>query len=200
MFARLIRAGAQAVKLEGGRKRVPMIEALVDAEMPVMGHLGLTPQSVHAMGGFKVQGKSRDQAEQILRDAQALEAAGAYAIVLEGVPVELSRVITEALSIPTIGIGAGVDCDGQVLVIYDLLGLFDEFVPKFVKQFAKLGPDAVAAIGAFKEEVQAGTFPAEAHTFHAKEVLFRPRPVQVHPDPQDIGEDGMDGLYGVVPV
>ncbi|MCB9651817.1 MAG: 3-methyl-2-oxobutanoate hydroxymethyltransferase [Deltaproteobacteria bacterium] len=192
--------GAQSVKLEGGEEHAELVFKLVRSGIPVMGHLGLTPQSVHAMGGFKVQGKSRDQAEQILRDAQALEAAGAYAIVLEGVPVELSRVITEALSIPTIGIGAGVDCDGQVLVIYDLLGLFDEFVPKFVKQFAKLGPDAVAAIGAYKEEVQAGTFPAEAHTFHAKEVLFRPRPVQVHPDPQDHGEDGMDGLYGVVPV
>jgi 3-methyl-2-oxobutanoate hydroxymethyltransferase len=192
--------GAQSVKLEGGEEHAELVFKLVRSGIPVMGHLGLTPQSVHAMGGFKVQGKSRDQAEQILRDAQALEAAGAYAVVLEGVPVELSRVITEALTIPTIGIGAGVDCDGQVLVIYDLLGLFEDFVPKFVKQYATLGADAVAAIGAYKEEVQAGAFPAEAHTFHAKEVLFRPRAVQIQPEPQDHGEDGMDGLYGVVPV
>ena len=145
---RLIKeGGAQSVKLEGGEEYAPIVEKLVRAGIPVMGHVGLTPQSVHAMGGFKVQGKEPAEAARILRDAKALEAAGAYAIVLEGVPVELARVITESLSIPTIGIGAGVDCDGQVLVIYDLLGMYDDFVPKFVKQYAKLGPAVAEAVG-----------------------------------------------------
>jgi len=192
--------GAQSVKIEGGEEHAELVYKLVRSGIPVMGHLGLTPQSVHAMGGFKVQGKQQPQAEQILRDARALEAAGAYAIVLEGVPVELSRVITEALDIPTIGIGAGVQCDGQVLVIYDLLGLFDDFVPKFVKQYAQLGPAAVKAIAEYKEEVQAGTFPTEAQTFHTKEVLFRPRAVETRPEPSELDDDDMGGLYGVVPV
>lgn len=193
--------GAQSVKLEGGEEHAELVYRLVRSGIPVMGHLGLTPQSVHAMGGFKVQGKTQAQAEQLLRDARALEAAGAYAIVLEGVPVELSRVVTEALDIPTIGIGAGVDCDGQVLVIYDLLGLFDDFVPKFVKQYAKLGPAAVDAIQTYTDEVRAGAFPEEAHTFHTKEKLFRPRAVETRPEARDDHDDDeMGGLYGVVPV
>lgn len=193
--------GAQSVKLEGGEEYAELVFKLTRAGIPVMGHLGLTPQSVHAMGGFKVQGKSRDAAERILRDAQALEAAGAYAIVLEGVPVELSRVVTESLSIPTIGIGAGVECDGQVLVIYDLLGLFSDFVPKFVKQYAQLGPDAVQAIQQYTDDVKQGAFPEEAHTFHAKQPLFRPRAVEVRPEATDApDDDDMSGLYGVVPV
>ncbi len=192
--------GAQSVKIEGGEEHAELVYRLVRSGIPVMGHLGLTPQSVNAMGGFKVQGKKKAQAEQILRDARALEAAGAYAIVLEGVPVELSRVITEALEIPTIGIGAGVQCDGQVLVIYDLLGLFDNFVPKFVKKYAELGPAAVKAIAEYKEEVRAGEFPTEEHTFHAKEVLFAPRAVHTRPEPGELSDDDMGGLYGVVPV
>lgn len=183
--------GAQSVKLEG--EHSGLIRRLVRAGIPVMGHLGLTPQSVHAMGGFKVQGKEAAAAAQILRDARALEEAGCYAIVLEGVPVELSRVITEALSIPTIGIGAGVDCDGQVLVCYDLLGMFDDFVPKFVKRYAQLGEQAVQAVEQYKAEVQAGSFPAEAHTFHSKEQLFRPRAV---PAADRVAEDPIEGLYG----
>lgn len=196
----LAEGGAQSVKLEGGEEHAEIVHRMVRSGIPVMGHLGLTPQSVHAMGGFKVQGKKADQAQQILRDARALEAAGAYAIVLEGVPVELSRVVTETLSIPTIGIGAGVECDGQVLVIYDLLGLFDDFVPKFVKQYAKLGPAAVEAISTYRDEVRSGAFPAEEHTFHAKEVLFKPRAVEVRPEPSDPDDDEMGGLYGVVPM
>ena len=193
--------GAQSVKLEGGEEYAELVFRLTRAGIPVMGHLGLTPQSVHAMGGFKVQGKSRDAAERILRDAQALEAAGAYAVVLEGVPVELSRVVTESLSIPTIGIGAGLECDGQVLVIYDMLGLYGEFVPKFVKQFAQLGPQAVQAIQQYTDDVKQGAFPEEAHTFHAKQPLFRPRPVEIRPEASDRPEDDeVTGLYGVVPV
>ncbi len=196
---RLIKdGGAHSVKLEGGEVYAPLVERLVGAGIPVMGHLGLTPQSVHAMGGFKVQGKDAKAAERILRDAKALEAAGAYAIVLEGVPVELSRVVTAQLEIPTIGIGAGIDCDGQVLVCYDLLGMFDEFTPKFVKQYANIGAAIVAAVSEYKREVVEGAFPAEAHTFHSKEQLFRgPREV-VRPAPQEIDdEDGVGGLYGV---
>ena len=136
--ARLIRAGAQAVKLEGGRKRVPMVEAIVDAEIPVMGHLGLTPQSVHAMGGFKVQGQERSAALALVDDAKALEEAGCFAIVLEGVPDEVARMVTEAVDVPTIGIGAGPHCDGQVLVFHDLLGLEDRIIPKFVRRYADL--------------------------------------------------------------
>lgn len=197
----LAEGGAQSVKLEGGEEHAELVHKLVRSGIPVMGHLGLTPQSVHAMGGFKVQGKTQAAAERLLRDARALEAAGAYAIVLEGVPVELSRVVTEALEIPTIGIGAGVECDGQVLVIYDLLGLFDDFVPKFVKQYAKMGPEVVSAIKAYSDEVREGTFPAEAHTFHTKEKLFTPRAVETRPEARDgHDDDEMGGLYGVVPV
>ncbi len=134
--ATLIRAGAQAVKLEGGRKRVPMVEAIVDAEIPVMGHIGLTPQSVHAMGGFKVQGRQHGAALALVDDAKALAAAGCFAIVLEGVPDEVARLVTETVDVPTIGIGAGRHCDGQVLVFHDLLGIEDRILPKFVRRYA----------------------------------------------------------------
>ena len=147
--ATLVRAGAQAVKLEGGRKRLPVVEAIVDAEIPVMGHLGLTPQSVHAMGGFKVQGRSTEAALALVEDAKALAHAGCFAIVLEGVPDEVARIVTEAVDVPTIGIGAGPHCDGQVLVFHDVLGIEDRIAPKFVRRYASLKDDAVAAIGAF---------------------------------------------------
>ena len=164
--ARLILAGAQCVKLEGGRKRVPMIEALVDAEIPVMGHLGLTPQSVHAMGGFRVQAKESEAALQLVADAKALQHAGCFAIVLEGVPDEVARMVTDALDVPTIGIGAGRHCDGQVLVFHDVLGLEDRIVPKFVRRYASLKEDAVVAVGAFAADVRSGAFPSDDESYH----------------------------------
>ena len=164
--ATLVRAGAQAVKLEGGRKRLPVIEAIVDAEIPVMGHLGLTPQSVHAMGGFKVQGRQHDAALALRDDAKALAAAGCFAIVLEGVPNEVARLVTAAVDVPTIGIGAGGDTDGQVLVYHDLLGLEDRMAPKFVRRYAALGAASVAALEAFADDVRAGRFPADDETYH----------------------------------
>ena len=164
--AQLVRAGAQCVKLEGGRKRVPMIEALVDAEIPVMGHLGLTPQSVHAMGGFRVQAKESEAALQLVADAKALQHAGCFAIVLEGVPDEVARMVTDALDIPTIGIGAGRHCDGQVLVFHDVLGLEDRVVPKFVRRYAELKGSAVEAMSAFAADVRCGAFPADAESYH----------------------------------
>lgn len=167
--------GAQAVKLEGDYPQ--LIKRLVKAGVPVMGHLGLTPQSVHAMGGFKVQGREAESAERILEEAKSLEAAGCYAIVLEGIPAELSQAITRTLRIPTIGIGAGAACDGQVLVCYDLLGMYDTFVPSFVKRFAEAGELIRGAFRDYCSEVQSGSFPSEAHSFKAKETLFRPRMV-----------------------
>ena len=143
--ATLIRAGASCVKLEGGRKRRPVVEALIDAEIPVMGHLGLTPQSVNAMGGYKVQGRQRDAAMELVAEAEALTEAGCFAIVLEGVPDEVARMVTEAVEVPTIGIGAGPHCDGQVLVFHDLLGIEDRITPKFVRRYAALKHDAVLA-------------------------------------------------------
>jgi 3-methyl-2-oxobutanoate hydroxymethyltransferase len=164
--ATLVRAGAQAVKLEGGAKRVPVIEAILDAEIPVMGHIGLTPQSVHAMGGFKVQGREADAATALVADARALAAAGCFAIVLEGVPDEVGRLITESVPVPTIGIGAGPHCDGQVLVFHDLLGLEDRITPKFVRRYATLKADAVAAMARFADDVRARRFPAAAESYH----------------------------------
>ena len=164
--ATLIRAGASAVKLEGGTKRVPMIEALVDAEMPVMGHIGLTPQSVHAMGGFKVQGKEVDAARALVDDALALVAAGVFSIVLEGVPDVVAQRITDAVPVPTIGISAGRHCDGQVLVFHDVLGLQDGIRPKFVRRYASLKADGTAAIAAFAADVRSGAFPSEEETYH----------------------------------
>ncbi len=164
--AALIRAGAQCVKLEGGRKRLPMIEALVDAEIPVMGHLGLTPQSMHAMGGFKVQARESEAALALVADAKALQHAGCFAIVLEGVPDEVAGMVTEAVDVPTIGIGAGDRCDGQVLVFHDLLGLEDRVAPKFVRRYASIREVAVDAISAFAADVRSGAFPSDAESYH----------------------------------
>ena len=164
--ATLIRAGAECVKLEGGRKRLPMIEALIDAEIPVMGHLGLTPQSVHTMGGFKVQGKKADAALELVEDAKALAHAGCFAIVLEGVPVRVAEMITNAIDIPTIGIGAGPHCDGQVLVYHDVLGIEDRFVPKFVRRYADLKSASIDALSSFADDVRTGAFPNDEESYH----------------------------------
>lgn len=157
--------GAEAVKLEGGREVVPQVKALVSGGIPVMAHIGLTPQTVSQMGGFKVQGKDEESAKKLLADARALEQAGAFSIVLECVPAPLARLITEKLTIPTIGIGAGAGCDAQVLVFHDVLGLFDRFVPKFVKRYASLGDTIVDALSAYAGEVRTGVFPSEEHIF-----------------------------------
>jgi len=164
--ATLIRDGAQTVKLEGGRKRLPMIEAIIDAEIPVMGHLGLTPQSVHAVGGFKVQARQHDAALELVRDAKALAAAGCFAIVLEAVPDGVARMVTESVDVPTIGIGAGGDCDGQVLVYHDLLGIEQHIRPRFVRRYAELGSASVEALQAFADDVRARRFPSDSETYH----------------------------------
>jgi 3-methyl-2-oxobutanoate hydroxymethyltransferase len=164
--ARMIRAGAGAVKLEGGRKRVAAVRALVDAEIPVMGHIGLTPQSVHAMGGFKVQGKDVGAARALVEDAIALVDAGVFAIVLEGVPDGVARLVTEAVAVPTIGIGAGRHCDGQVLVLHDVLGMEDRITPKFVRRYANLKAVGVDALTAFAADVRAGAFPSAEESYH----------------------------------
>lgn len=165
--ARLIaEGGAGAVKLEGGRKRLPMVERILDAEIPVMGHLGLTPQSVHAMGGYRVQGKQAEVARELLADAAALDAAGVFAIVLEGVPDILAQLVTKEVSAPTIGIGAGIHCDGQVLVIHDVLGLKVGKDAKFVRRYADLHHDAVAALRRFFGDIESGAFPGDDETYH----------------------------------
>src|SRR5687768_4055811 len=181
--ATLVRAGAQAVKLEGGRKRLPMVQAIVDAEMPVMGHLGLTPQSVHAMGGFKVQGREHDAALALRDDAKALAAAGCFAIVLEGVPDEVARLVTDGLDVPTIGIGAGGHCDGQVLVFHDVLGIEDRILPKFVRRYADLKAAGVEALAAYAADVRSGAFPAAEESYHLS---------------ADVAETL--GLYGLAPI
>ncbi|MDK1011377.1 MAG: 3-methyl-2-oxobutanoate hydroxymethyltransferase [Actinomycetota bacterium] len=161
--------GAGAVKLEGGRKRLDMIHAVLDAEIPVMGHLGLTPQSVHAMGGYRVQGKEAHAAYELISDAHALTDAGVFVIVLEGVPDVVAEIVTNEISAPTIGIGAGVNCDGQVLVFHDVTGLgAGEYLPKFVKQYAHLADDAVVALKEFFADVQSGVFPSDAETYHMR--------------------------------
>ncbi|MGI8758674.1 MAG: 3-methyl-2-oxobutanoate hydroxymethyltransferase [Acidimicrobiales bacterium] len=162
----LVRAGASAVKLEGGRSRVPVVEALADASIPVMGHLGLTPQSVHMMGGFKVQGLTAEAAAGLVDDARALAGAGVFAIVVEGVPAEVAARVTEAVDIPTIGIGAGPHCDGQVLVFHDLLGLEDRLAPRFVRRYASLKAEAVKALAAFATDVRSGDFPSSTESYH----------------------------------
>lgn len=158
-------SGVQAVKLEGGRKRAAVIEALLDAEIPVMGHLGLTPQSVHRFGGFKVQGKGDAEAERLLDEARFLAEAGCFAIVLECIPARLAERISQEVRVPTIGIGAGAGCDGQVLVFHDMLGLFDGLKPKFVKRYAELGRIATEAVAEYAREVREGAFPTPDHTF-----------------------------------
>jgi 3-methyl-2-oxobutanoate hydroxymethyltransferase len=164
--ATLVRAGATAVKLEGGRKRLPVVEAIVDAEVPVMGHIGLTPQSVHAMGGFKVQGRQHDAALALVDDAKSLAAAGCFSLVLEGVPDEVAKLVTDAVDVPTVGIGAGPHCDGQVLVYHDVLGLEDRVRPKFVRRYAELGADSVEALKAYAADVRSGRFPADDESYH----------------------------------
>jgi 3-methyl-2-oxobutanoate hydroxymethyltransferase len=158
-------AGAEAVKLEGGSPMADVIRAIVSAGIPVVAHIGLTPQYMHALGGFKVQGKDEATRLKVLADARAVQDAGAFAVVLEALPASLAKEIHETLHIPTIGIGAGVECDGQVLVLHDLLGLFDRFTPKFVKQYANLKDLALKAVTAYKQEVESGKFPSEEHSF-----------------------------------
>lgn len=163
---RLMKEGrANAVKLEGGATVTEQIKAITNAGIPVMGHLGLTPQSINAFGGNKVQGKSREMAAKLIEDALAVQEAGAYAVVLECIPAKLAAIITDKLTIPTIGIGAGAGCDGQILVYQDMLGMFSDYVPKFVKKFAEVGIVMKDAFKAYRDEVQAGTYPAEEHTF-----------------------------------
>ncbi|HXY54829.1 MAG TPA: 3-methyl-2-oxobutanoate hydroxymethyltransferase [Nitrospirota bacterium] len=158
-------AGAEAVKLEGGTQMADVIRAIVNAGIPVLAHIGLTPQYVHALGGFKVQGKDEEAREKILADASAVQDAGAFAVVLEAMPASLAKEIHDILRIPTIGIGAGPDCDGQVLVIHDLLGLFDRFTPKFVKKYVNLKDQALKAVKEYRQDVEDGKFPAEEHSF-----------------------------------
>ena len=162
---RFLQAGATAVKIEGGIAVIDRVEAMTRFGIPVMGHVGMTPQSVNQFGGYKVRGKDQAEAERILHEAKALEAAGVFALVLECVPSSLAHTITQELAIPTIGIGAGHGCDGQVLVLYDLLGLFDEFVPKFVKPYAHLKADALQALKRYKEEIECGKFPTDAESY-----------------------------------
>jgi 3-methyl-2-oxobutanoate hydroxymethyltransferase len=168
---KMMKDGAfEAVKLEGGAEVADHVRKIVGAGIPVMGHVGLTPQSVHAMGGFKVQGKKEDDADRLVRDARALEDAGCYSIVIEGVPADVGARITEAVAVPTIGIGAGPHCDGQVLVCYDFLGMFRGLKPKFVKRYAELGDAIVEATKQYVDEVRGGQFPTEAHSFGIKVV------------------------------
>ncbi len=166
--------GVEAVKLEGGSDYAEVVRRVVRAGVPVMGHIGLTPQSVHKLGGYVVQGKDAERAQQLLQDARTLEAAGCYAIVLECIPTELARVISGQLKIPTIGIGAGPTCDGQVLVLTDLLGMDASFTPRFVKRFAELGGALTVAVGQYVAEVKARAFPADEHSFHSSAVRLVP--------------------------
>lgn len=164
-------AEVDCVKLEGGQRVADTVAAIVKAGIPVMGHIGLTPQSSSQLGGFRVQGKDIAAAERLLEDALALEEAGAFCIVLEAIPNPVAQAITERLKVPSLGIGAGPHCDAQVLVMHDLLGLFDRFVPKFVKQYAQIGKDVVAAFSKFDEEVKTGTFPDDEHSYHVNEAV-----------------------------
>jgi len=159
--------GAEAVKVEGGERRIELIAKLVEAEIPVMGHIGLTPQSYNSLGGFQVQGKTPDAARQVERDARAVEAAGAFAVVLESMPRELAARITEKVRIPTIGIGAGPDCDGQILVFHDLVGLTIGHKPKFVRQYADLAAEVSRAVAEYGEDVRSGNFPSDAEAYHS---------------------------------
>jgi len=159
--------GAEAVKIEGGERRMDWIARLVEAEIPVMGHVGLTPQSVNAFGGFRVQGKTVEAAEQVWRDARAVEAAGAFAVVLESIPRALAAEITRELRIPTIGIGAGPECDGQILVLHDMIGLSSERAPKFARRYAQVGELISGAVAAYAADVRSGNFPSDEESFHA---------------------------------
>jgi 3-methyl-2-oxobutanoate hydroxymethyltransferase len=163
--------GAEAVKIEGGERRIELIARLVEAEIPVMGHVGLTPQSIHSMGGFHVQGKSADASRQVECDARAAESAGAFAVVLESIPRELAARVTERLRVPTIGIGAGPDCDGQILVYHDLLGLTFGHVPKFARRYAELSGVISKAVAAYCDDVRGGAFPSDAESYHGGSAL-----------------------------
>lgn len=170
---RLMKEGrAGAIKLEGGKEVVPQIEAIVKASIPVMGHIGLTPQSINAFGGFKVQGKSEEAAKRLINDAAALEQAGVFAIVLECVPDKLAKLITESVSIPTIGIGAGAECDGQILVYQDMLGMYSDFTPKFVKRFGNVGEEMKKAFADYIKEVKEESFPAKEHCFKIEDSII----------------------------
>ncbi|MBS6173662.1 MAG: 3-methyl-2-oxobutanoate hydroxymethyltransferase [Clostridiales bacterium] len=171
---RLMKEGrCQAVKLEGGASVCPQIRAITNASIPVMAHIGLTPQSINAFGGFKVQGKSEEAAKKLLEDAKAVEEAGAFAVVLECVPAKLAELISKSISIPTIGIGAGAGCDGQILVYQDMLGLFSDFTPKFVKKYANVGEMMTQAFRDYIADVQEGSFPAPEHTFAISEGVIK---------------------------
>lgn len=171
---RLMKEGrCQAVKLEGGASVCPQIRAITNASIPVMAHIGLTPQSINAFGGFKVQGKSEEAAKKLLEDAKAVEEAGAFAVVLECVPAKLAELISKSISIPTIGIGAGAGCDGQILVYQDMLGLFSDFTPKFVKKYANVGEMMTQAFRDYIADVQEGSFPAPEHTFAISEDIIK---------------------------
>jgi 3-methyl-2-oxobutanoate hydroxymethyltransferase len=172
-------AGAEAVKVEGGERRLEVIARLTEAEIPVMGHVGLTPQSVNAMGGYRVQGKTAGGAEQLLRDARAVEAAGAFAIVLEGIPRELAAEITKSVRIPTIGIGAGPDCDGQILVLHDLLGLTFQEPPKFARRYANVGEVISQAVREYCADVHSGSFPSDAESYHAPSAIKSGKPIRI---------------------
>jgi len=165
-------ANAQAVKLEGGEEYVDRIEAIVNAGIPVIAHIGLTPQSFHQMSGYKVQGKSVSGAEKLIVDAKAVESAGAFALVLEGIPSELAKIVTESISIPTIGIGAGPHCNGQIQVFHDILGMFGTFVPKHTKQYANISTEISRAISCYKKEVEANHFPEDEHSTHLKDSVL----------------------------
>ncbi|MFR6017486.1 MAG: 3-methyl-2-oxobutanoate hydroxymethyltransferase [Paraclostridium sordellii] len=170
---RLIKEGrAQAIKLEGGVEVFEQIQAIVKASIPVMGHVGLTPQSVNAFGGFKVQGKDEVAAKKLIEDAIAVEKAGAFSVVLEGVPSKLAKIVTEKLSIPTIGIGAGIDCDGQILVYQDMLGMFSDFTPKFIKKYESLGDKMKSAFETYIDEVENGYFPSQKHSFNISDEII----------------------------
>src|SRR5256714_6801248 len=172
-------AGVEAVKVEGGERRLELIARLTEAEIPVMGHVGLTPQSVNALGGYRVQGKTVDSAEQLLRDARAVEAAGAFAVVLEAVPRELATQITRELRIPTIGIGAGPGCDGQILVVHDMLGLTFDQTPKFARQYANVGQVISKAVREYCADVRGGSFPSDAESYHSGQTLKSGQPIRV---------------------
>src|SRR5467141_2691431 len=175
-------ASAVAVKVEGGERRLELIARLTEAEIPVMGHVGVTPQSVNALGGYRVQGKTADTAEVLIRDARAVEAAGAFAVVLEAVPRELAAQITRELRIPTIGIGAGPDCDGQILVVHDLLGLTFGQKPKFARQYANVGQIISKAIRAYCDDVRGGTFPSDGESYHAAQMAMEQKEAPVNSD------------------
>jgi len=175
-------AGAEAVKVEGGERRLELIARLTEAEIPVMGHVGLTPQSVNAMGGYRVQGKTSRDAEQLLRDARAVEAAGAFSIVLEGIPRELAAEITRTLRIPTIGIGAGPDCDGQILVLHDMIGLTFREPPKFARRYTNAGKRIFQAVREYCADVQSGSFPSDAESYHRGRVAREEEELPVNTD------------------